>query len=104
MGSFGGALSSVPATKLGAAAIKGALDKAGVAPDAVEEVFMGNVLQAGLGQAPARQAAMFAGITNDVPCTTVNKVCASGMKSLSLLLSLLFVVTMLLLLLEEWKT
>jgi len=84
MGSFGGALSSVPATKLGAAAIKGALDKAGVAPDAVEEVFMGNVLQAGLGQAPARQAAMFAGITNDVPCTTVNKVCASGMKSLSL--------------------
>ena len=84
MGSFGGALSSVPATKLGAAAIKGALDKAGVAPNAVEEVFMGNVLQAGLGQAPARQAAMFAGITNDVPCTTVNKVCASGMKSLSL--------------------
>jgi len=84
MGSFGGALSSVPATKLGAAAIKGALNKAGVAPDAVEEVFMGNVLQAGLGQAPARQAAMFAGITNNVPCTTVNKVCASGMKSLSL--------------------
>ena len=84
MGSFGGALSSVPATKLGAAAIKGALDKAGVAASVVEEVFMGNVLQAGLGQAPARQAAMFAGITNDVPCTTVNKVCASGMKSLSL--------------------
>ena len=84
MGSFGGALSSVPATKLGAAAIKGALDKAGVAASLVEEVFMGNVLQAGLGQAPARQAAMFAGITNDVPCTTVNKVCASGMKSLSL--------------------
>ena len=84
MGSFGGALSSVPATKLGAAAIKGALNKAGVAVSEVEEVFMGNVLQAGLGQAPARQAAMFAGITNDVPCTTVNKVCASGMKSLSL--------------------
>ena len=84
MGSFGGALSSVPATKLGAAAIKGALDKGGVSPDVVEEVFMGNVLQAGLGQAPARQAAMFAGITNEVPCTTVNKVCASGMKSLSL--------------------
>lgn len=84
MGSFGGALSSVPATKLGAAAIKGALDKAGVSASLVEEVFMGNVLQAGLGQAPARQAAMFAGITNDVPCTTVNKVCASGMKSLSL--------------------
>ena len=84
MGSFGGALSSVPATKLGAAAIKGALNKASVAASVVEEVFMGNVLQAGLGQAPARQAAMFAGITNDVPCTTVNKVCASGMKSLSL--------------------
>ena len=84
MGSFGGALSSVPATKLGAAAIKGALDKGGVSPHVVEEVFMGNVLQAGLGQAPARQAAMFAGITNEVPCTTVNKVCASGMKSLSL--------------------
>ena len=84
IGSFGGSLSTVPATKLGAAAIKGALDKAGVAPDAVEEVFMGNVLQAGLGQAPARQAAMFAGITNEVPCTTINKVCASGMKSLSL--------------------
>ena len=84
IGSFGGSLSTVPAAKLGAAAIKGALDKAGVAPEAVEEVFMGNVLQAGLGQAPARQAAMFAGITNEVPCTTVNKVCASGMKSLSL--------------------
>jgi acetyl-CoA C-acetyltransferase len=84
IGSFGGSLSTVPATKLGAAAIKGALDKAGIAPGAVEEVFMGNVLQAGLGQAPARQAAMFAGITNEVPCTTVNKVCASGMKSLSL--------------------
>ena len=84
MGSFGGALSSVPATKLGAAAIKGALNKASVAASEVEEVFMGNVLQAGLGQATARQAAMFAGITNDVPCTTVNKVCASGMKSLSL--------------------
>ena len=84
MGSFGGALSSVPATKLWAAAIKGALNKASVAASEVEEVFMGNVLQAGLGQAPARQAAMFAGITNDVPCTTVNKVCASGMKSLSL--------------------
>lgn len=84
IGSFGGSLSAVPATKLGAAAIKGALNKAGVAPEAVEEVFMGNVLQAGLGQAPARQAAMFAGITNEVPCTTVNKVCASGMKSLSL--------------------
>lgn len=84
MGSFGGALSKVPATKLGAAAIKGALDKSGVSADKVDEVFMGNVLQADLGQAPARQAAMFAGITNDVPCTTVNKVCASGMKAISL--------------------
>jgi len=84
MGSFGGALSSVPATKLGATAIKGALDNAGVSADNVTEVFMGNVLQANLGQAPARQAAMFAGIPNDVPCTTVNKVCASGMKAISL--------------------
>lgn len=84
MGSFGGSLSTVPAPKLGAAAIKGALNKAGVSPDQVDEVFMGNVLQANLGQAPARQAAIFAGITNDVPCTTVNKVCASGMKALSL--------------------
>ena len=84
MGSFGGALSTVPATKLGATAIKGALDKSGVKAHQVNEVFMGNVLQADLGQAPARQAAMFAGIENDVPCTTVNKVCASGMKALSL--------------------
>jgi acetyl-CoA C-acetyltransferase len=84
MGSFGGALSSVPAPKLGAAAIKGALDKAGVDAKEVTEVFMGNVLQAGLGQAPARQAAMFAGIADTVPCTTVNKVCASGMKAISL--------------------
>lgn len=84
MGSFGGALSTVPAPKLGAAAIKGALAKAGISPDVVNEVFMGNVLQAGLGQAPARQAAIFAGISENVPCTTVNKVCASGMKSLSL--------------------
>ena len=84
MGSFGGALSSVPAPKLGAAAIKGALEKAGVSADVVEEVFMGNVLQANLGQAPARQAAIFAGIGNDVPCTAVNKVCASGMKAISL--------------------
>ncbi len=84
MGSFGGALSSVPATKLGSAAIKGALAKAGVSPDVVNEVYMGNVLQAGLGQAPARQAAIFAGISENVPCTTVNKVCASGMKALSM--------------------
>jgi acetyl-CoA C-acetyltransferase len=84
MGSFGGALSTVPATKLGATAIKGALDKAGIKASDVNEVFMGNVLQANLGQAPARQAAIFAGLPEDVPCTTVNKVCASGMKSISL--------------------
>ena len=84
MGSFGGALSTVPAPQLGATAIKGALNKAGISADKVEEVFIGNVLQANLGQAPARQAAIFAGITNDVPCTTVNKVCASGMKAISL--------------------
>ena len=84
MGSFGGALSTVPATALGSTAIKGALDKAGINPSEVQEVFMGNVLQAGLGQAPARQAALGAGISNDVPCTTVNKVCASGMKSIHL--------------------
>lgn len=84
IGSFGGTLSTVPATQLGAAAIKGALSKSGLKADLVNEVFMGNVLQAGLGQAPARQAAMFAGISNEVPCTTVNKVCASGMKSISL--------------------
>ncbi len=84
MGSFGGALSSVSATNLGATAIKGALDKAGISSSEVDEVFMGNVLQANLGQAPARQAALFAGIGNEVPCTTVNKVCASGMKSIAL--------------------
>ena len=82
MGSFGGALSSVPAQALGAAAIKGALGKAGLSADAVEEVYMGNVLQANVGQAPARQAAMAAGIGNQVPCTTINKVCSSGMKAI----------------------
>ncbi|MFT4778663.1 MAG: acetyl-CoA C-acetyltransferase [Flavobacteriales bacterium] len=84
MGSFLGALSSVPATRLGATAIKGALDKAGISADHVQEVIMGNVLQAGLGQAPARQAAIYAGIPNTVPCSTINKVCASGMKAISL--------------------
>lgn len=84
MGSFNGVFSSVPATKLGATAIKGALDKAGVDAGEVDEVFMGNVLQAGVGQAPARQASIYAGISNEVPCTTVNKVCASGMKSVML--------------------
>ena len=82
MGSFGGALSSVPATALGAAAIKGALEKAGLSADAVEEVYMGNVLQANVGQAPAREAAMAAGIGDQVPCTTINKVCSSGMKAI----------------------
>lgn len=84
IGSFGGALSTVPATQLGATAIKGALAKAKINTDAVNEVFMGNVLQANLGQAPARQAAIFAGLNENVPCTTINKVCASGMKALSL--------------------
>ena len=84
MGSFGGALAGIPATKLGAIAIKGALAKAGVDPKEVNEVYMGSVLQANLGQAPARQAAIFAGLPNTVITTTVNKVCASGMKSIML--------------------
>jgi acetyl-CoA C-acetyltransferase len=84
MGSFGGKLAGVSATKLGAAAIKGALEKIKLDPKEVTEVFMGNVLQANLGQAPARQAAIFAGLPNRVHCTTVNKVCASGMKSIML--------------------
>ena len=82
IGSFMGALSSVPAPHLGAAAIKGALQKINLDPNLVDEVFMGNVVQAGVGQAPARQAALFAGLSNEVVCTTVNKVCASGMKSI----------------------
>lgn len=81
IGSFLGALSSVPAPRLGAIAIKGALDKINLKPELVDEVLMGNVVQAGTGQAPARQAAIFAGIPDTVPCTTINKVCASGMKS-----------------------
>jgi acetyl-CoA C-acetyltransferase len=84
MGSFMGSLSGVPATHLGAAAIKGALDKVKLAPEEVQEVYFGSVLQAGLGQAPARQAAKFAGLPNNVQCTTINKVCASGMKSISI--------------------
>jgi len=84
IGSFLGSLASVPATKLGATAIKGAMDKGNIPVDAVDEVFMGNVMQAGVGQAPARQAAIFAGLNNNVPCTTVNKVCASGMKAIAL--------------------
>jgi len=81
MGSFGGSLSKVAATKLGSSAIKGALDKVGLDASLVEEVIMGNVLQANLGQAPARQAALGAGLSKEVPCTTVNKVCSSGMKA-----------------------
>lgn len=84
IGSFMGGLSTIPAPKLGAAAIKGALEKSGLSADKIDEVFMGNVMSANLGQAPARQAAMFAGLSNNVPCTTVNKVCASGMKALAL--------------------
>ena len=84
IGSFMGALSTVPATQLGATAIKGALDKINLDPNKVEEVFMGNVVQAGNGQAPARQAALHAGLSQEVPCTTVNKVCASGMKAIML--------------------
>ena len=84
IGSFGGVFASLSATQLGAAAIKGALTKAGIDASEVNEVFMGNVLQAGLGQAPARQASKFAGLGDEVPCTTINKVCASGMKSIML--------------------
>ncbi|MGV1012008.1 MAG: acetyl-CoA C-acyltransferase [Flavobacterium sp.] len=82
IGSFMGALSTVPAPHLGAAAIKGALQKINLDPNLVDEVFMGNVVQAGVGQSPARQAALFAGLSNTVICTTVNKVCASGMKAI----------------------
>ncbi len=81
IGSFLGALSSIPAPRLGAVAIKGALEKINLDPSLVQEVFMGQVVQAGSGQAPARQAAIYAGIPNTVPCTTVNKVCSSGMKA-----------------------
>jgi acetyl-CoA C-acetyltransferase len=81
IGSFLGALSTIPAPKLGAIAIKGALDKINLNPELVDEVLMGHVVQAGTGQAPARQAALFAGIPNTIPCTALNKVCASGMKA-----------------------
>jgi len=82
IGSFGGQLSGISATRLGAAAISGALKKAGVEAKAVEEVFMGNVVSANLGQAPARQASIYAGIPDTVPCTTINKVCSSGAKAI----------------------
>lgn len=81
IGSFMGSLSTIPAPELGAIAIKGALEKINLNPNEVDEVLMGNVVQAGTGQAPARQAALFAGIPDTVPCTTINKVCASGMKA-----------------------
>ena len=81
IGSFGGSLANIPAPQLGATAIKAAIEKAGMDPKEVNEVLMGNVLQAGIGQAPARQAAIAAGLSPEVPCTTVNKVCSSGMKA-----------------------
>lgn len=84
MGSFGGSLSSIPATKLGSIAIQGALEDVRLNPKLVDEVYMGNVLQANLGQAPCKQAAIYAGIPEHTPCTTINKVCASGMKAISL--------------------
>ncbi|HYR54936.1 MAG TPA: beta-ketoacyl synthase N-terminal-like domain-containing protein, partial [Myxococcaceae bacterium] len=82
VGAFLGSLSSLTAPQLGAAAIKAALERAGVSPAKVDEVFMGCVLQAGVGQAPARQAALFGGLPDTVPCTTVNKVCGSGLKAI----------------------
>lgn len=81
IGSFGGVLSGISATKLGAEAIKSVVEKSGIAPELIDEVYMGNVVSANLGQAPARQAAIFAGLPNETICTTVNKVCASGMKA-----------------------
>ena len=84
IGSFGGCFSNISATLLGSIAIKGALEKINLSPEKVDEVYMGNVLQANLGQAPARQAAIAAGISQEVPCTTINKVCSSGMKSIML--------------------
>ncbi len=84
IGSFGGSFSTISATKLGSIAIKGAIEKAGIDKNIVDEVFMGNVLQANLGQAPARQSAIFAGLSENVPCTTINKVCSSGLKSIML--------------------
>lgn len=84
IGSFLGSLSGISASKLGATAIKGALERINLDPNLVDEVFMGNVVQAGVGQAPAKQAAIYAGLPDTIPCTTVNKVCASGMKSIAL--------------------
>src|SRR6187551_1788660 len=84
IGAYLGSLASLPAPRLGAVAIKSALERARVAPELVGEVFMGNVLSAGIGQAPARQASIFAGVPNTVPCTTVNKVCGSGLQAVAL--------------------
>src|SRR5690606_12922972 len=84
IGSFNGALSAVPATQLGAAVIKAALERAKVSPEQVQEVYMGNVISANIGQAPTNQASLYAGLPDTVPCTTVNKVCASGMKAIML--------------------
>ena len=84
IGSFGGVLSGFTAVELGSKAIKGAMDRAKISPEQVQEVFMGNVVSANLGQAPVRQAAIGAGIGYEVPCTTINKVCSSGMKSVML--------------------
>ena len=82
MGSFGGTLSSVTATQLGSIAIKGAINKININADQIDEVYMGNVISSGLGQAPAKQAAIYAGISHKTPCTTINKVCSSGMKAI----------------------
>src|SRR5690606_9194118 len=84
LGSFGGSLKDFSATQLGALAIKAAVERAGIKPEMVQDVLMGCVIQANLGQAPARQAAKFAGLPNEVNCTTINKVCASGMKSIAI--------------------
>lgn len=84
IGSFNGSLSDLPATRLGAEVIKAAIQRGGISPEMVDEVFMGNVMSANLGQAPARQAALFAGLPVSIPCTTVNKVCSSGLKSVML--------------------
>ena len=84
LGSFGGILSSFSATKLGTLAIQGAINKANVPSESIDEVFMGNVCQANLGQAPARQAAIFSGIPTSAACLTINKVCGSGLKAMML--------------------
>jgi len=78
IGSFGGSLSTISASKPGALVIKNAIERAGISNDLIDEIYMGNVLSANIGQAPARQAALFADLPNTIPCTTINKVCASG--------------------------